>query len=186
MVILRRTITSKGIWLLHSFSLTLFQPGESSPYSWYSTYAYASDTRSICLLGHWDECVLNFWVERCIVMMMYPATVASMCEEVRNPVRQVPRAMAWAIPIGFLVGMIFLLPVVFTLPDIGMLLAGEIVLIAFSKLTSFMNSTWWSTYRSSIHDSNGFSWRRVWLGARSNPNFAWWRLTTDAIVDFHQ
>jgi len=80
--------------------------------------------------------------------------------------------MAWAIPIGFLVGMIFLLPVVFTLPDIGMLLAGEIVLIAFSKLTSFMNSTWWSTYRSSIHDSNGFSWRRVWLGARSNPNFA--------------
>ncbi|KAL9708736.1 hypothetical protein Ac2012v2_008118 [Leucoagaricus gongylophorus] len=55
----------------------------------------------------------------------YSATgmIASMCEEVRNPVRQVPRAMAWAIPIGFLTGLIFLLPLVFTLPDIGMLLA---------------------------------------------------------------
>jgi len=43
--------------------------------------------------------------------------------------------MAWAIPYGFLVGMIFLLPVVFTLPDIAMLLAGEITLTAFMKLT---------------------------------------------------
>jgi len=59
---------------------------------------------------------------------MYPAIVASMCEEVRNPARQVPQAMAWAIPVGFLSGIIFLLPVVFTLPDIGMLLAGEIIL----------------------------------------------------------
>ena len=59
-----------------------------------------------------------------------------MCEEVRNPARQVPQAMAWAIPIGFLSGIIFILPVVFTLPDIGMLLAGEIVLIACSKLTN--------------------------------------------------
>jgi len=66
---------------------------------------------------------------------MYPAIVASMCEEVRDPVRQVPQAMAWAIPIGFLSGIIFLLPVVFTLPDISMLLAGEITLIIFLKLT---------------------------------------------------
>jgi len=58
-----------------------------------------------------------------------------MCEEVRDPVRQVPQAMAWAIPIGFLSGIIFLLPVVFTLPDISMLLAGEITLIIFLKLT---------------------------------------------------
>jgi len=43
--------------------------------------------------------------------------------------------MAWAIPIGFLSGIIFLLPVVFTLPDISMLLAGEITLIIFLKLT---------------------------------------------------
>ena len=68
-------------------------------------------------------------------MTMYPAIVASICEEVRDPVRQVPQAMAWAIPIGFLSGIIFLLPVVFTLPDISMLLAGEITLIIFLKLT---------------------------------------------------
>ncbi|KAL9708747.1 hypothetical protein Ac2012v2_008127 [Leucoagaricus gongylophorus] len=46
-----------------------------------------------------------------------------MCEEVRNPTRQVPQAMVWAIPIGFLTGVLFLLPLVFTLPDINMLLA---------------------------------------------------------------
>ena len=75
------------------------------------------------------------YVKRRIYMTMYPAIVASMCEEVRDPVRQVPQAMAWAIPIGFLSGIIFLLPVVFTLPDISMLLAGEITLIIFLKLT---------------------------------------------------
>jgi len=102
-------------------------------------------------------------------MTVYPATVASMCEEVRNPVRQVPRAMAWAIPIGFLIGMIFLLPVVFTLPDIGMLLAGEIILVASfeGSLRVSTYSTWRSTYWSPIYNSNGFSWRRVWFGACS-------------------
>lgn len=50
-----------------------------------------------------------------------------MCEEVRNPSREVPLALAWSIPIGFLSGLLFLLPVVFTLPDINMLLAGKIV-----------------------------------------------------------
>lgn len=54
-------------------------------------------------------------------------TVASMCEEVRNPVREVPLALAWSIPIGFLSGLLFLLPVVFTLPSISMLLAGEMI-----------------------------------------------------------
>ncbi|KAF9450506.1 amino acid transporter [Macrolepiota fuliginosa MF-IS2] len=49
--------------------------------------------------------------------------VASMCEEVREPSREVPLALAWSIPIGFLTGLLFLLPVVFTLPDITMLLA---------------------------------------------------------------
>jgi amino acid transporter len=47
-----------------------------------------------------------------------------MCEEVRDPVREVPRALAWSIPIGFLTGILFLLPLVSTLPDISMLLAG--------------------------------------------------------------
>lgn len=48
-----------------------------------------------------------------------------MCEEVKHPVRQVPRAMAWSIPVGFLTGLFFILPVVFTLPDISLLLSGK-------------------------------------------------------------
>ena len=36
-------------------------------------------------------------------------------------------------------------------------------------LIGVMHSTWWPTYRSSIHDNNGFTWRRFWLGTR--PKF---------------
>ncbi|KAF9033159.1 amino acid transporter [Panaeolus papilionaceus] len=49
--------------------------------------------------------------------------VASMAEEVHNPTVQLPLALAWSIPISFIVGLIFLLPILFTLPDIPTLLA---------------------------------------------------------------
>ncbi|KAF8154304.1 amino acid transporter [Crassisporium funariophilum] len=49
--------------------------------------------------------------------------VASMAEEVHNPSVQLPLALAWSIPISFVVGLIFLLPILFTLPDIPTLLA---------------------------------------------------------------
>ncbi|KAF5380322.1 hypothetical protein D9757_007968 [Collybiopsis confluens] len=49
--------------------------------------------------------------------------IASMAEEVHNPTQQLPRAITWSIPIGFLTGIFFLSPVLFTLPDIATLLA---------------------------------------------------------------
>ncbi|TFK36093.1 amino acid transporter [Crucibulum laeve] len=49
--------------------------------------------------------------------------IASMAEEVHDPSVQVPAAIAWSIPIGFICGLFFLLPIVFTLPDIATLLA---------------------------------------------------------------
>jgi len=63
--------------------------------------------------------------------------ITSMCEEVRDPSREVPLALAWSIPIGFLSGLLFLLPVVFTLPDINMLLAvpgGQPLGVLFSTI----------------------------------------------------
>jgi amino acid transporter len=50
--------------------------------------------------------------------------VASMSEEARNPSVDVPKAMVWSVPIGAVCGVVFLLPIVFTLPDITTLLAG--------------------------------------------------------------
>jgi len=47
-----------------------------------------------------------------------------MAEEVHNPSVQLPRALSWSIPIGFVTGVLFLLPILFTLPDIPTLLAG--------------------------------------------------------------
>jgi len=47
-----------------------------------------------------------------------------MAEEVHNPTYQLPRALAWSPLIGSICGLMFLLPITFTLPDIAALLAG--------------------------------------------------------------
>ncbi|KAF5366784.1 hypothetical protein D9758_006456 [Tetrapyrgos nigripes] len=49
--------------------------------------------------------------------------ITNMAEEVHNPTVQLPRALVWSIPIGFIEGVFFLLPILFTLPDIATLLA---------------------------------------------------------------
>ncbi|KAG7087785.1 hypothetical protein E1B28_013726 [Marasmius oreades] len=48
--------------------------------------------------------------------------IASMAEEVHNPTVDLPRAIFWQIPIGLVNGIVFLLPIMFTLPDISTLL----------------------------------------------------------------
>jgi hypothetical protein len=47
-----------------------------------------------------------------------------MAEEVHNPSEILPKAITWSIPIGTLSGVIFLLPILFTLPDVDILLQG--------------------------------------------------------------
>ncbi|PFH50108.1 hypothetical protein AMATHDRAFT_145964 [Amanita thiersii Skay4041] len=49
--------------------------------------------------------------------------IASMAEEVKNPAIQVPTAIIWSIPIGAICGVVFLLPILFTLPDVETLLS---------------------------------------------------------------
>lgn len=48
-----------------------------------------------------------------------------MAEEVHNPEVELPRAITLSVPIGAIFGLFFLLPIVFTLPDVPALLAGE-------------------------------------------------------------
>ncbi|KAJ6578655.1 amino acid transporter [Mycena vulgaris] len=49
--------------------------------------------------------------------------IASMAEEVHNPSSDLPRAIVWSIPIGFICGVLFLVPILFTLPDIATLIS---------------------------------------------------------------
>ncbi|KAF8838089.1 amino acid transporter [Paxillus ammoniavirescens] len=49
--------------------------------------------------------------------------IASMAEEVHNPSEILPRAISWSVPIGAISGIVFLLPILFTLPDVTTLLA---------------------------------------------------------------
>lgn len=47
-----------------------------------------------------------------------------MAEEVHNPSYILPRAISYSVPIGTVSGVVFLLPILFTLPDINTLLQG--------------------------------------------------------------
>uniref|UniRef100_L2FWZ7 Amino acid permease n=1 Tax=Colletotrichum fructicola (strain Nara gc5) TaxID=1213859 RepID=L2FWZ7_COLFN len=48
--------------------------------------------------------------------------VISMCEEVKNPSKQVPKALVFTVCLNTLAGLLFLIPLVFVLPDITMLI----------------------------------------------------------------
>ncbi|KAG8855588.1 hypothetical protein FRB96_006782 [Tulasnella sp. 330] len=48
--------------------------------------------------------------------------VASMCDEVQNPEREVPKAMVLSVAAAAVTGIIYIIPVLFVLPDIQMLL----------------------------------------------------------------
>lgn len=48
--------------------------------------------------------------------------VAAMCEEVQNPQREVPRAIVLSVVAAGLTGVIYLIPILFVLPDVAMLL----------------------------------------------------------------
>ncbi|KAJ7092385.1 amino acid transporter [Mycena belliarum] len=85
-------------------------------------------------LGHFDPSPSGWtpgWAF-CIGLLPVPYTfsaigmrdvVASMAEEVHNPSSDLPRAIVWSIPIGFLCGVLFLVPIMFTLPDIATLIS---------------------------------------------------------------
>ncbi|KAF4990821.1 hypothetical protein FGRMN_8263 [Fusarium graminum] len=49
--------------------------------------------------------------------------VASMCEEVQNPEREVPRAIVLSVAAAGVTGIIYLIPILFVLPDVQMLLS---------------------------------------------------------------
>ncbi|CAL3967036.1 unnamed protein product [Diplocarpon coronariae] len=48
--------------------------------------------------------------------------VASMCEEVQNPGREVPKAMVLSVAAAGFTGIIYLIPILFVLPDVSLLL----------------------------------------------------------------
>lgn len=64
--------------------------------------------------------------------------VAVMCEEVQNPEREVPRAMVLSVVASGLTGIVYLVPILFVLPDIAQLLtvaSGQPIGILFKEAT---------------------------------------------------
>ncbi|KAL0574082.1 hypothetical protein V5O48_007867 [Marasmius crinis-equi] len=63
--------------------------------------------------------------------------ITSMAEEVKDPVANLPRAMVWQVPIGLASGVVYLLPIIFTLPDIVTLITvpgGQPVVVLFNMV----------------------------------------------------
>ncbi|KAK5688131.1 hypothetical protein LTS10_000109 [Elasticomyces elasticus] len=64
--------------------------------------------------------------------------VASMCEEVQNPAREVPKAMVMSVAAAGVTGVIYLIPILFVLPDVSYLLAassGQPIGLIFKQAT---------------------------------------------------
>ncbi|KAK5108919.1 hypothetical protein LTR62_007721 [Meristemomyces frigidus] len=64
--------------------------------------------------------------------------VASMCEEVQNPAREVPKAMVLSVAAAGVTGVVYLLPILFVLPDVQYLLAaanGQPIGLVFKQAT---------------------------------------------------
>jgi amino acid transporter len=64
--------------------------------------------------------------------------VASMCEEVQMPEREVPRAMVLSVAAAGITGVIYLIPLLFVLPDVSLLLAvanGQPIGLVFKMAT---------------------------------------------------
>lgn len=53
----------------------------------------------------------------------HPAHNSSMCEEVQEPTTQVPKAMVGTVVINTIAGLLFLIPLVFVVPDLAQLIA---------------------------------------------------------------
>ncbi|KAJ7735983.1 amino acid/polyamine transporter I [Mycena metata] len=81
-------------------------------------------------LGHFDPSPSGWTPGWAFFIGLLPAytfaaigMIASMAEEVHNPSSDLPRAIVWSIPIGFISGVLFLVPILFTLPDIATLIS---------------------------------------------------------------
>ncbi|KAF8064369.1 amino acid transporter [Lyophyllum atratum] len=97
----------------------------------FSVKAAAGRRSAAFALGHFDASASGwtpgwtFFIGLLPPAYTYSAIgmITSMAEEVHNPAIQVPQAIVYSIPIGAISGLVFLLPIVFTLPDIPTLLA---------------------------------------------------------------
>lgn len=78
---------------------------------------------------HLSQWVSFFFVFPGVFLFRMSFTAVSMAEEVRDPSVQVPRAIIWSIPAAFLTGLVFVLPILFTIPDLGILLEGVFMFI---------------------------------------------------------
>ena len=64
--------------------------------------------------------------------------VASMCEEVQNPEREVPKAIVLSVAAAGITGVIYLIPILFVLPDVQLLLEvanGQPIGLLFKTVT---------------------------------------------------
>ena len=64
--------------------------------------------------------------------------VAAMCEEVQNPAREVPKAIFFSVVAAGITGVIYLIPLLFVLPDVELLLAaasGQPIGLLFKTVT---------------------------------------------------
>jgi len=79
-----------------------------------------SPTGGLCNIIHRNDYFVSYRSHLPLIALLI---VNSMCEEVQHPSTQVPKAMVGTIVLNFLFGLLFLIPLLFVLPDLGGLVA---------------------------------------------------------------
>ncbi|KAJ8073084.1 hypothetical protein PM082_019952 [Marasmius tenuissimus] len=109
--------------------------------------------------------------------------ISSMAEEVHNPTTDLPRAMVWQVPIGLLTGVVFLLPILLTLPDITPLLAaptGQPIGVLFTLVMGSKGggfALWFIIFMTSVFCA---------ISVCCASSRATWAFARDKAVPFHR
>ncbi|KAG8932771.1 hypothetical protein FRC03_003310 [Tulasnella sp. 419] len=132
--------------------------------------------------------------------------VAAMCEEVQNPEREVPRAMVLSVVAAAITGIVYLIPILFVLPEISDLLAaplGQPIPVLFKTvigspgggfgllflilgialfagvgaLTAACRCTW------AFSRDGGIPFSNIWSRVNHTYNIPIWALVLSTVVD---
>ncbi len=73
-----------------------------------------SSSGSVCYIVYWND----YFVSRALHLSNSPSYKNRMCEEVKQPTTQVPKAMVATVINNTIAGLLFLIPLVFVLPNL--------------------------------------------------------------------
>lgn len=107
--------TFAGVFAILICSLVIAKNGRNS-----ASFAFGNFTASTGWVDGWSFCI---GLLHAAYATSATGMILSMCEETQNPAVQVPKAMCGALALNWICGLIFLVPLMFVIPDLADVIA---------------------------------------------------------------